>query len=147
MDATVYEAWRPLLLRFCTRLLGHAHDAEEVVQDVFARLLGADGRYRVDEDAGVLLFRMARNGCIDVRRKHRPESHADVHATVVDTRGTRDVAEAIALLPFAQREVLLLTAIDGLSYREAAAVLGCSLGTVAARKYAAVEALRRRLEP
>lgn len=43
--------------------------------------------------------------------------------------------------------MVLLTAIDGLGYREVAAILGCSLGTVAARKYAAVALLRTRLAP
>jgi RNA polymerase sigma-70 factor, ECF subfamily len=147
VDAIDYEAWRPRLQRFCSRLLGNAHDAEEVVQDVFARLVATGDRYRLDRDVDVLLFRMARNRCADLRRKHRPESHPDVNAAVGVTGGTADVDEAIATLPFAQREVLLLTAVDGLSYREAAAILGCSIGTVAARKYAAVAALRTRLEP
>ena len=146
MDA-VYEAWRPRLLRFCTQLLRHAHDAEEVVQDVFTKLLSAQACSRLDEQPEVLLFRLARNRCIDLRRKHRPESHADLAAIAPDATARRDLDEAIAHLPVTQREVLLLTAIDGLGYREAAAILGVSLGTVAARKYAAVAELQWRLAP
>ena len=42
---------------------------------------------------------------------------------------------------------LLLTAVDGLGYREVAEILGCSLGTVATRRCAALQKLRRRLAP
>jgi RNA polymerase sigma factor (sigma-70 family) len=141
----LYQTWRPLLLRFCTQLLRHAHDAEEVVHDVFAKLLTTKDRYRLDEQPEVLLFRLARNRCIDLRRKHRPESHADLVVQAPDATSHRDLDEAIAQLPLIQREALLLTAIDGLGYREAAAILGVALGTVAARRYAAVAELQRRL--
>jgi len=142
VDETIYEAWRPRLLRFCTRMLRHAHDAEEVVQDVFTKLLTHE-RYRLDEEPGVLLFRLARNRCIDLRRKRAPEAHADLVAIAPDAAPLRDLIEAIDRLPLPQREVLLLTAIDGLGYREVAAILGCSLGTVAARRYSAVQQLQR----
>jgi RNA polymerase sigma-70 factor (ECF subfamily) len=141
----LYEAWRPRLLHFCTQLLRHAHDAEEVVQDVFARLLQTQNRYRLDGQPEVLLFRLARNRCIDLRRKRRPEPRPDLDARAPEGADRRDLDEAIAQLPGALREALLLTAIDGLGYREAAAILGVSLGTVAARRYAAVAELRRRL--
>lgn len=69
IDAT-FTAWRGRLLRFCGQLLRNTHDAEEVVQDVFASLLAKHGRYDLT-DPGVLLFRLARNRCIDLRRKAR----------------------------------------------------------------------------
>lgn len=147
VDDSLYETWRPRLLSFCRQLLRHRHDAEEVVQDVFTKLLGHAGRYDLDADPGVLLFRLARNRCIDLRRKHRPTAVADLTVAAPAGASTREVDEAIATLPVALREVLLLTTIDGLGYREVAAILGCSLGTVACRKYAAIEQLRQRLSP
>ncbi|HEB53573.1 MAG TPA: sigma-70 family RNA polymerase sigma factor, partial [bacterium] len=56
-----------------------------------------------------------------------------------------DLQAALAQLPDAERETLLLTAVEGLGYREVARILGCSLGTVAARRCAAIERLRERL--
>ena len=47
MDA-LYQTWRPRLLRFCAQMLRHTQDAEEVVQDVFAKLLTTKERYRLD---------------------------------------------------------------------------------------------------
>jgi RNA polymerase sigma factor (sigma-70 family) len=142
-----FTAWRPRLLRFCTQLLRHGHDAEEVVQDVFTRLLARDGAYDLTSDPGVLLFRLARNRCIDVRRKKAATTEARLEPLTHDDRGRADLQEALAALPWAQREVLLLTAIDGLGYREVAAILGCSLGTVASERAAAILTLRRRLAP
>lgn len=146
MDA-LYEVWRPRLLRYCTQLLHHGHDAEEVVQDVFTKLVAGGDRRRLDGQPEVLLFRMARNRCIDVRRKHAPQARDDLAPSARDEEPGRDLREAIARLPFDQREALVLTAIDGVGYREAAAILGVSLGTVAARRGAAIQELQRRLAP
>jgi RNA polymerase sigma-70 factor (ECF subfamily) len=147
VDGTIYETWRARLLGFCRQLLRHSHDAEEVVQDVFTRLLAEPHRYDLEVEPEVLLFRMARNRCIDLRRKHQPTPVAALVVAAPDTGRSAELSEAIAVLPLPEREVLLLTAIDGLGYREVAAIVGCALGTVAARKYAAIQRLRRRLEP
>lgn len=147
VDQSLYATWRPRLLSFCRQLLRHHHDAEEVVQDVFTKLLTKANRYDLAVDVGVLLFRLARNRCIDLRRKHRPAAIADLVVAAPAVGHRPEVDEAIAALPLPEREVLVLTTIDGLGYREVAAILGCSLGTVAARKYAAIDELRRRLAP
>lgn len=147
VDDSLYATWRPRLLSFCRHLLRHRHDAEEVVQDVFTKLLTHAGRYDLDANPGVLLFRLTRNRCIDLRRKHGPTAVADLAVAAPASSSSQDVDEAIAALPEPLREVLLLTTIEGLGYREVAAILGCSLGTVACRKYAAIEQLRQRLSP
>lgn len=145
--ADTFTGWRERLLRFCTQLLRNAHDAEEVVQDVFAALVARNGAFDLATDPGVLLFRLARNRCIDVRRKKAATATAALEPTARDERPRLELQEALAALPWAQREVLLLTAIDGLGYREVAAILGCSLGTVASERAAAILTLRRRLAP
>jgi RNA polymerase sigma-70 factor (ECF subfamily) len=144
IDAT-FQDWRPRLLRFCTQLLRNGHDAEEVVQDVFTTLVAHGNRYDLAAEPGVLLFRLARNRCIDVRRKMVVPTRDDVDRVATPAGRDQDLDEALAALPAAEREALLLTAVDGLGYREVAAILHCSLGTVAALRYAAIEKLRRRL--
>jgi RNA polymerase sigma factor (sigma-70 family) len=143
----IFTAWRERLTRFCAHQLGNAHDAEEVVQDVFARLLARNDRLDLAEDPSVLLFRIARNRCIDVRRKHRATTDGRLDPAARDERPQLELREALAALPWAQREILLLTAVDGLGYREVAAILGCSLGTVASERATAILTLRRRLAP
>ncbi|MFY9342493.1 MAG: sigma-70 family RNA polymerase sigma factor [Planctomycetota bacterium] len=147
MIESTFATWRLRLLRFCSNLLRHGHDAEEVVQDVFTRLLEQGDRIDLSERPEVVLFAMARNRCIDLRRKRAPSTGAALELVAPGSGVAADVAEALALLPFEQREVMLLTTVDGLGYREVATILGCSLGTVAARKYAAIERLQRSLRP
>ena len=147
MIEQIFTAWRPRLLQFCAQLLRNAHDAEEVVQDVFARLLARDGQYDLTTGAEVLLFRLARNRCIDVRRKKAATPDATIDPAARDDRPHLELQEALDALPWARREVLLLTAVDGLGYRDVAAILGCSLGTVASERAAAILTLRRRLAP
>lgn len=150
MIEPIFTSWRERLVRFCAHLLGDADDAEEVVQDVFARLLASGGRFDLATDPGVLLFRLARNRCIDIRRKRRATTDGALDPVAPDERPQLELQElrqAIAALPWAQREVLLLTAVDGLGYRDVAAIVGCSLGTVASERAAAILTLRRRLAP
>ncbi|MBL8753105.1 MAG: sigma-70 family RNA polymerase sigma factor [Planctomycetes bacterium] len=147
MIESTFTAWRERLLRFCTHLLRHRHDAEEVVQDVFAALVAAGNRYDLAHEPGVLLFQLARNRCIDLRRKRTADVTDTLDPPARDERPRLELQEALVSLPYAQREVVLLTAVDGLGYREVAAILGCSLGTVAGERAAALSTLRRRLAP
>ena len=142
----MFTAWQARLHRYCACLLRSEHDAEEVVQEVFAQLLTRQPHGSV-QDPGVLLFRMARHRCIDRRRKKLPTSAADLEPATVEPRENLDLQVALAELPATEREVLLLTAVDGIGYREVAAILGCAVGTVAARRAAAITFLRRRLAP
>lgn len=142
-----FHCWRPRLLRFCEQLLRNRHDAEEVVQDVFTKLVSQEGRYDLTKEPGVLLFRIARNRCIDLRRKKSVPTVTTTDPAAPPSGVDPDLAEALATLPFAEREALLLTAVDGLGYREVAAILHCSLGSIAAMRCAAIEKLRRRLQP
>lgn len=150
MEDELYTTWSPRLLRFARQMLRHAHDAEEMVQDVFTKLLQRDGCYALDESPGVLLFRLLRNRCIDHLRRKQSTPVEPAGARTVEPLArapNRDLEEALASLSVPEREVVLLTVQDGLGYRDVAKILGCSLGTVAARKYAAVAKLQRRLSP
>ena len=57
------------------------------------------------------------------------------------------VAEAVARLPETQRLVYVLTEQEGMSYKQAAEVLDCPVGTVSSRKVEAVRRLRELLQP
>ena len=109
------------------------------MQEVFARLLAKPDQFDLGKAPEVLLFRMARNRCIDAHRKREP--------VAPEPTDHSDLEAALQQLPDDERETLLLTAVDGLGYREVADILGCSLGTVAARRYAAIQKLRTRLKP
>lgn len=147
MIAEIFTTWQDRLVRYCAQLLRDRHEAEEVVQDVFARLVDEPARYDLAQRAEVLLFRMAHNRCVDARRRRRPQSNVDPEplAGPPTAAPDEDLQRALATLPTDEREALLLTAVDGLGYREVAEILGCSVGTVAARRCAAIDKLRERL--
>lgn len=133
--------------RFCAQLLHNRHDAEEIVQDVFARLVADPQRFDLSKTPEVLLFRLARNRCIDARRKRTARNNVNIEPTAPASQDHSDLAAALAKLPDDERETLLLTAVDGLGYREVAGILACSVGTVATRRCTAIRKLRSRLTP
>jgi RNA polymerase sigma-70 factor (ECF subfamily) len=142
-----FTTWRSRLLRFAAQLLQNRHDAEEIVQDVFARLLAEPDRFDLATGPEVLLFRLVRNRCIDRHRRRAPRSNVDPEPAAAEPSDHSDLLHALGALPDDERETLLLTAVEGLGYREVANVLGCSLGTVAARRCAAIQKLKKRLTP
>jgi len=145
--AETFTAWQSRLERFCAQLLRNRHDAEEIVQDVFARLLAEPKRFDLQNTPEVLLFRMARNRCVDKSRKRAARNNVDIDPVAPQAQDHGELEAAMAELPDDERETLLLTAVDGLGYREVADILRCSLGTVAARRCTAIQKLRKRLAP
>jgi RNA polymerase sigma-70 factor (ECF subfamily) len=151
------EAIRYLYLRFAPNVYGYArsivrdeHEAEDVTQQVFARLLTAVARY---QDRGVpfsaWLLRIAHNAAIDhVRRR---VVLADESAVVDESDEQRalelgaDLREALDALPVDQRRVLVLRHVLGWSSAEIAVELGRSEDAVHALHHRARRALRRAL--
>lgn len=150
---TLVERHDAALLRFAWRLLGNRAAAEDAVQDVWLRLWQTRSRYRGCGQLRAYLMRLVRNRCLDALRGARRDcAIADTMASssdpATDARATAlaDAVQcAIAGLPDAQRVVFVLSVDEGLTYRQIAEALKCPLGTVASRKYHAVETLRLRL--
>ncbi|HEV7493669.1 sigma-70 family RNA polymerase sigma factor [Baekduia sp.] len=111
-------------------------DADDVTQQVFAKLLTSLDRYRPGEAPFLAwVLRVARNTALDhLRRARVLPIDAVGDARMRDERGAEEVRAslraALALLPQGQRDVLLLTHLVGLSPHEIAAVLGCSVRAV-----------------
>jgi RNA polymerase sigma-70 factor (ECF subfamily) len=134
----LYALHAPAVHAHVLRVVRNVDDADDVTQQVFAKLLTGLDRYRPAEAPFVVwVLRVARNAAIDhVRRTH----HVAVDAVngdgvrVRDDRGADELRAslraALALLPQGQRDVLLLTHLVGLSPHEIAAVLGCSVRAV-----------------
>jgi RNA polymerase sigma-70 factor (ECF subfamily) len=157
--ARLVQAHQQRLLRFAERLLGDADAAEDAVQEAFLRLWRGRERYHPQGTLTAFLLRIVRNLCLDYcRSQHatRPLDEANrvpagsesgVESRTQDQALSAAVRQAVLALPEPQRVVFVLSQYERLSYREIAEVLGCPLGTVASRKYQALETLRRRLAP
>jgi RNA polymerase sigma-70 factor, ECF subfamily len=146
------------LFRAAWALCGRREDAEDLVQETYARVLARPRWLRRDDDLGYLL-RVLRNTYVSRLRTagRRPdEVSLDAVAEPADPRaawrpGTSlDVAElfaAIAALPEPFRDALVLVDVAGLSYREAGDALGVREATVTTRLHRARARVAAELTP
>jgi RNA polymerase sigma factor (sigma-70 family) len=152
--AGLFRAYAVDLVRLAVLLVGDRATAEDVVQDVFARLQRSPGRLRDVEAAGPYLRTSVVNGCRSVHRSRRrarlsrvlhepPVWSAEAAALAGEDR--REVLAAVARLSGRQREVLVLRYYAGLADREIAAALQVSRGTVSSTASRALSALAREL--
>lgn len=138
----------------CIRQLGSRSDAEDVTQDTFLHLARKADQFRGDAAWSTFVYRVAVNACRDLQRKQgrRPQTpvedvtRAQVAAGVEpdvgpDEFGAREramvVREALAQLDDVSRMLLVLCAIEGLTYPEAAEVVGMPVGTIKSRVFRA----------
>jgi len=145
------------LYRAAWAYVGSREDAEDLVQETYARVLARPRWLRKEDDLGYLL-RALRNTFFNQKRteRRRPQSDplpeqldlvADPHSR--EPQATVEAGElyaAVADLPEDFRDVLVAVDITGLSYKEAAEVLRIREGTVMSRLYRARQQVVRRLE-
>lgn len=136
--AELVRATQPLVWRVCSHL-GSAGEEEDLVQETYLRAMRSLRSFRGDAPVRAWLAAVARNVCADhVRRRARQSrllgrlklAAADVHA---GQDGLAVDALLLDALAPDRREAFVLTQIVGLSYEEAAAAVGCPIGTIRSR--------------
>ena len=145
------EACVPALRRYARALTRSADLADDLVQDCLERAISRRGLFRPTGPVRAWLFTILLNlHRNDLRARHRkgtmmPLDTIAEPATAAPQPGhlaLAEMARAIETLPPEQKEALLLIALEGLSYAEAAAILGVPLGTLMSRLGRARAALR-----
>ena len=146
------------LYRAAWAMCGSREDAEDLVQDTFARVLAKPRLLRNDDDLGYLL-RVLRNTFVS---RHRASTRRPVTTAMPETFepvdhsigsrpeaafGAREVFAHIAALPETFRDALVAVDVVGLSYAEAARVLGTREATITSRLYRARAQVARGMEP
>jgi len=157
------------LRNFIRRRVPDPLDAEDVLQDVFYRLVEANRLLMPIEHVTGWLFRVARNRITDLFRKKEPENFSEIEPTdeggellqfedllpSPDAGPEADYARNVLLdelqraleeLPREQREVFIAHEFDGRSFKELSAATGVSVNTLLSRKRYAVLHLRERLQ-
>src|SRR5271156_736692 len=155
--AAIVDAYSTLLFRVANSVLRNRTEAEDVVQDVFLRVLEHRRSLSAVRDMRVWLIRIAWNLALDRKRRKRPnqldETFAESLASATmpadkameEAQRFRSVLREIERLPKAERHVLLLSAIEELGTPEIAAVLRRSESAVRALLSRARARLRDRL--
>jgi RNA polymerase sigma-70 factor (ECF subfamily) len=136
VEGSYEQVWR-----LCARVVDE-QSADDLAQDAFVRAVGALPGFRGEASARTWLLAIARNTCMDElrsrsRRRQRDSSLAagiTVRSPAAGEAGQEiGVADLLDRLTPERREAFVLTQMLGLSYKEAARVCGCPLGTVRSR--------------
>ena len=143
----------PRLRRYARALVGDRAASDDLVQDTLERAWTKLHLYRRGTDLRAWLFTVMHNVHVNrVRASRVTDTLEDEmpelaqRATQGDALVVRDLERAIGVLPPAQREVLLLVALEDLSYEETARALGIPIGTVMSRLARAREKLRELMQ-
>jgi RNA polymerase sigma-70 factor, ECF subfamily len=136
--------YRRRIFAVCVRVLGEPADAEDAVQETLLKLARSADAFRGEAQLSTWIYRIARNVCTDRVRyeARRPSVPVDDPAVLdrrIDDDGSDLVAasdqlrRALAQLDDLSRRLLLLVAVDDLSYADAAEVCELPIGTVKSR--------------
>ena len=157
------------LRNFIRRRVPDPRDAEDILQDVFYKLVAANRLLMPIEDVTGWLFRVARNRITDLFRKKKPERFSDPAVADEDDERLQledllpsadagpealyarsvlldELEAAVDELPEEQRAVFVAHELEGRSFKEMAAETGVSVNTLLSRKRYAVRHLRERLQ-
>jgi RNA polymerase sigma-70 factor, ECF subfamily len=145
--STMLPALLPRLWRFALRLAANRHDAEDLVQRACVRALERRHQFQPGTSALSWVFSIVHSVWLNEVRARQIRKHANMRWSeeLSDTLAEssvqnpeldalhRQIIAAVEGLPDAQRAVMLLVAIEGWSYREAAETLEIPIGTVMSR--------------
>ena len=154
MDSAALLAEIPRLRRYARALVRERAAADDLVQDTLERAWSRSAQWRPGGDLRAWLFGIMHNLRVDQIRRPQPatlslgdgEPLVPVRATQSDLLEVGDLETALASLAEEQRAVLLLVALEEMSYAEVAATLGIPVGTVMSRLARGRERLRLILE-
>ena len=154
MDSAALLAEIPRLRRYARALVRERTAADDLVQDTLERAWSRSAQWRPGGDLRAWLFGIMHNLRVDQIRRPQPatlslgdgEPLVPVRATQSDLLEVGDLETALASLAEEQRAVLLLVALEEMSYAEVAATLGIPVGTVMSRLARGRERLRLILE-
>jgi RNA polymerase sigma-70 factor (ECF subfamily) len=148
--AELYDACADRLHHCVAVRLGSREAAADIVQTAFLRAVKSRRRFRGVDNPVAYMFQIARNQSLRTAKRRRQDQHTlpagKLFVAARDIQPEREDAEvaaaALAKLDAADREIIELKVVAGLTFREIAEVAGLPQGTVATRYRRALESLR-----
>lgn len=151
--AELYRRHKDGLFGFALGIVGRRAQAEDIVQEVFARFLRNGDSLRADGAFKSFLFSCAHNLAIDSTRRfaNRALPLVDEDSIPFEAADVRDedldrLRRLILDLPVEQREVVMLKVHESMTIHEIAAALDVAVGTVSSRYNYALDRMRRAME-
>jgi RNA polymerase sigma-70 factor (ECF subfamily) len=153
--AILFERYHIMLFNFFLRLTGNRSSSEDLVQEVFFRILKYRRTYQGQSKFSVWMYQIARNVHVDYLRKRKLEVPLDEQfeepvspetGPVEQLSAEIDISllrKALDRLPLRKKEVLLLSRFQEMKYREIAELLGCDIGSIKSTVHRAIKDLGR----
>ena len=148
----VYGQNFSLLMRVLVRMTGNAAAAEDICQEAFVKFHQYTEGFASPEEAKFWLIRVAKNLALNYEKRRKREAKAyrkffrdaprpqeSGEQAYIRKESSRQIEEALSLLPVKLREVLVLKEYGDLPYKEIAAILKISEGNVKVRVFRARE--------
>jgi RNA polymerase sigma-70 factor (ECF subfamily) len=150
----LYDRHAARVYSYCRRILQNPASAEDIVQDVFAKLFEQSNAKAEMTNVAGFLIRVARNLCLNEKeKKHNQhisleEFHLSANANEIERSELLKMIEtALETLPEAEREAFSLKEYDGLSYTEISKILNITEQNVRIRVFRGKQKLREILSP
>lgn len=155
----IYDRYSGRIYNFALRFLKNSEAAEDATQEVFVKMIRHASQFQGDAKLSTWLFSITANWCRDFLRKadNKSKESDDVLVTLpapaeqspdrnLEQRENEErIQRALKALTPEQREAILLSRYQGLSYAEIAQISGCSEGAVKTRVFRAMETLKKAL--
>jgi RNA polymerase sigma factor (sigma-70 family) len=150
----LFERHHAGLFDFFSRITGNRAVSEDLVQDVFFRILKYRNTYRSESQFTTWMYHIARNARLDQFKKRRPEMVVPEEGIEVPSHGMsvskqlehdqeRELLQrALMKLPDDKRELLVLARYREMKYEQIAELLAVDVGAVKVRVYRAIKELR-----
>lgn len=149
MLGVLFDRYQTPLYNFYTKMTQDRTVSEDLVQDVFLRILRYRQTYRPGTAFRTWMYQIARNARLDHVRKGKPEVELSAELAAVpvgDSAQQRQEAamlqKALIQLPEDKREILVLSRFQELKYEEIARLMNCEIGAVKVRVHRALQQLR-----
>jgi RNA polymerase sigma-70 factor (ECF subfamily) len=157
--AEIYDRYSGRIYNFALRFLKNSEAAEDATQEVFVKMIRHASQFQGDAKLSTWLFSITANWCRDYLRKadNKSKESDDVlvtlpaplenspHHNLERRENEALIQRALKALTPEQREAILLSRYQGLSYAEIAQISGCSEGAVKTRVFRAMETLKKAL--
>jgi len=152
----LFERYKKILFGFFYNINHDAALSEDLVQNTFMRILKYRNGFKGDGEFKVWMFHIARNVSHDHFRKHKMKDTDDVESwsdRLSDNASNRDedmmhnedmlmLQAAMRKLDQEKREVLTMSKLEGMKYKQIGEVLSCSEGAVKVKVFRALQALK-----